>query len=198
MCNVMVTGELSYPSGNTKYTLYPDNWNDFGYYTLWRLSVSRGDEFVCTTQIAIFKDNQGTGRDNRPEMDVFKDDVHLFLWEISAKKLFMFLTPAERQDLIKNLKIEFDGSPYSYQNIFKTSLLRNSDLSSFNKKQHFIKTIMLSEVDVTNLFNSPSDNKLGMDENIYFLKNVVEVIDKIPFDINEVFSSHQIFNRSAL
>lgn len=157
--------------GEYKLLIADKNWNDNGYYTLYKITYQQPKDFYnkCLGDIKIFNPNYEENY-RASITDIHTPYVSFILDKICAMTLFLVLTPAERKELIETLHITFDCTKYQSLPVFKESVLRGYTLESFIKEQDEIKKLMLSDINPAHYISSTGEN---------YIKNVLRNFSEI-------------------
>ena len=136
-----------------KYIINFCNWNDYGYYTRYDLYlVVPEDEYNhFLARLIIFGENDSGVKMLRkisPRTVTFIESIE------DAYRIFLYLKPSERYELIDSLNIRFEISP-EIQMLpeVSNSLLRYKDVEIFINEQQHIKNIVTSELNPCQILN---------------------------------------------
>jgi hypothetical protein len=123
------------------------NFNDYGFYTLFSLMlyVKKSPFPFRIADFKIFNKGQKTG-----ERPVWNSSTTPFVFITdcdSAGRLFLMLSPMERNNLKQNLNILFDASSIEREPAFSTSVLRGKTFEIFKREQRVIRELIESTID---------------------------------------------------
>lgn len=140
------------------FLLQDRNWNDYGYYTWYKLLLYI-PQYKYPFGIADFNImNKGQQVGTKPYWDSSSYKAFVSSNE-SVEKLFLLLSPKQRNELLNVLKINFDFSDVKNEPVFKNSILRGRSLEDFINLQKYSKDLMKSNIDASKMINN---NKLQL------------------------------------
>lgn len=138
----ILDGEPFYVDDNKsiRFVLLYNEWNDFGYHTLFDMSVTFSCGEMAHLHLRIMNKNQRGG-----DIPVWKDgETYVFLSEDCANFLHKILTPDQRNRFEKILGLTYDVSQCRTENVFRMSILRNFRPSELKENLAKAKEIMQS------------------------------------------------------
>lgn len=135
-----------------KFRLDYRNWNDFGYHTLYSLEMSLPNTSYPyrIADIRVMNIGQKTG--DKPLWAQTAPIVFIANLD-SAERLFLLLTPNQRQRLEDILLLRYDGRHITNEHVFIQSVTRGYTISEFNDIQVKIKEFMHSTIDVRTILD---------------------------------------------
>lgn len=129
--------------GKYKFLLEFVNWNDYGYYTYYKLFKIIPD--ADNIFIANMKCYNGTSPGGKL---YYFTDIRSFLLDIESAYRFLFLlTYEERMQLIIELGIGLVFNGELNSNVFRSSILRNINEEEFKKLNYNIMKIIKEKID---------------------------------------------------
>ena len=149
--------------GEYKLLIADKNWNDKGYYTLYKITYQQPKDFYnkCLGDIKIFNPNYEENY-RASITDIHAPYVSFICNKTCAMALFLVLTPEERKVLIETLHIKFDCTKYKSLPVFTNSVLRGYTLENFIKEQDEIKKLMLSDINPAHYISSTGENDINL------------------------------------
>ena len=138
-----------------KFRLAYQNWNDFGYYTLYTLEMKlpKSNDLYRIADIRIMNVGQKFG--DKPSW--FPTTPIVFISNVSsAERLLLYLSPEQRKNLENILLIRYESYHIEHEKVFLKSILRDKTLLEFTKSQERIREIIHLPLDVSSIIN---DNK---------------------------------------
>lgn len=130
-------------------SLFYRNWNDFGYYTLFSLSLDAPASYSSYTLALIRVMYFGQESRENPQYGDLQR-MRVFICDVEgAERIFLMLSPSERLELEKVLGIGYDVSLVMGEPAFQKSVLRCTTLDEFQKTQLRIKELMHSNIDAS-------------------------------------------------
>lgn len=174
------------PSAKLEYYLTKDYWDDFGFHTVWHLTVNHKENGnLIRTTVRFAEPNLQIG--DFAFVDDYNPEYVSFIRQHSAIRMAMKLKPDQRQDLIKSLHVKFDTTEYVRHQWFRTSVLRGySNMDDFMQSQKIVKVILTCESDLTIIFNRYLSERDSIGENVSdWLKDNFQDYDlgSLPFNI---------------
>lgn len=131
-----------------KFRLVYQNWNDYGYYTLYALELRMPDVDTLYRIADIRVMNIGQKKGDKPSW--IPTTPIVFISNVdSAERLLLFLTPEQRGNLEKTLKVRYDTHHVEHEDVFQVSVLRDKTLTEFKKSMLQIKELVQSPIDVS-------------------------------------------------
>lgn len=137
-----------------KYIINFCKWNDYGYYTRYDLYlvVPEGEYNYFLARVIMFDEK---GSSNVKILQEISLSTLTFIESIEdAYRIFLYLKPSERYELIDLLNIKFE-IPNEIQILPEVynSLLRYKNINIFINEQHQIKNIVTSKMDLGHILS---------------------------------------------
>lgn len=135
-----------------KFQLKFENWNDFGYYTLYGLWMYISGNISPFRIADIRVMNCGQKKGDKPSGCMPTPITFISNIE-SAERLFLLLSPKERKNLETELLIHYDDRFVKDEPVFLESVLRGKTLEDFHSIQEQVHNLMSCDLDISTMID---------------------------------------------